>query len=231
MAICIVIFVSLSYAQHGSYKDIKECIDNVDVGEILSDVDFFFYSKLSKGVLNDYAKCKAIATYDKEVCKKLIEKDSISECIDEFNKYVGFYSPLFSADVVTPEALRNCPYKGGDMDACKKFAKAILEGKGDVSVCRANDSDCISGIALDPSKAKSQFARDMIYFINAIKYSDVNNCYKITNIENRRACLGFLKRDANICKEDQAFIKARSSYCTYYFIRQKEREAKNEKTK
>ena len=215
--ISIFFFYSLSFSQSSSYENRKDCLNNFNIGLALSDEGFLEKTKIGKTLLFDYIKCRIAAKYDDRECNNFYGEDA-KVCIEQFEKlkkFAGFYSRLFLSDEITPELLRDCPIPGVDMKTCEKFIKAIR--RGDDSICKRNDYDCIAVIKLDVSLARTQMTRDRIYFIKAMKDLKIANCLKIKDKKTKRECQAYITRDISICEEDEAFKRVRNAYCRYHF--------------
>ena len=205
----------LVFAQRGPrrYKSHKDCMDNFDPKEALSDESFFEKFKFNKTSWLEYFSCRAAAKGDINECNNLDSRDSVADCTDHYNSIIGFYSILIYNKQITPELLKCCTIAGGDMKACRQFAKAFIEN--DVSVCKKNDLDCQAAITLNERLTHHQSAIYGIYFVKAIRDLNVDYCLKIKDKRLQRECQAYITGDIKICNESNEFKKIRNSYCQY----------------
>jgi len=213
--IIILCFSSLGYSQRRKEsKSYKECIDSFEIELAYSDYSFRLDYDLGDGSsLTDYFRCVAASQDNSGICG-MLPSNGAKRCREHFKRSVGFLSSLFSAGMVTPEVLRNCPFTGqdGNIKNCRLLATAIIQG--DDSECR--DDSCRAIVNLDIRAARSQNDRDMVYFAKAIKEGEIKNCSHIIDKKLRRECQAYINRDSKICNEDIGFKKIRHNYCQYY---------------
>ena len=195
---------SLAYSQS---RD--DCISSFNIEKIENLDHFLEENRIEKEALKGYYQCRAAALIDITECNNLSESRA-QWCRQDFKKIVGFYSALFSNNGFSSEVFKNC-FFGREMKRCKQFAEATLQA--DISVCSSKDNTCKAIIKLDAHLAHSRRDKDAIYYIQAIRDSDGENCLRIKSKELKRECKAYLSGDAAICREDKGYKKVRKIYC------------------
>lgn len=227
LVLALFLFVLNSYAEDATLEKagiddaaLKECMDNFTI----ENVDFEDEKNLANShFLIEYFICRAVVNDDINECNSLVLGECQRSCQRPVLAYWGEPTvKLMRVGMVTPDIIKASMDQavgvGKDKEAHLLLFRAILDK--DPSLCdkiigldRQLNSKCKALAALDVKSCPDKFCRDKVFFMQAVRDSNVEICKKISEREAIWVCRSAVIQDLKVCKESEGYKKFKKIYC------------------
>lgn len=208
--IFLYILSGLAYAQEEdtyNYQCVENCVAQFEVANL----DFnspFVKSKIRR--IEDYMRCRSLI--DKGfVIPALPPEVKVAHVRKHYTFLAQLADPKASVDDISPSLITACTEDiEYDRKKCAGFIKAFRAQ--DPSFCK-DDKECIGLVTLNEKLVGEPGEKDAIYFMRAIRNSDIDLCNDIKKEDKQIMCKAYFSSDVKLCEQCDAFNEFRQEYC------------------